>query len=97
MKGSSPSYFPVIDQPSALTSQRTDGVLQLRFECCFVLNSITRDEESMVHPCHRGPALIASYTAMLDFEVKSIDRVYYAKPGPERTRIASVQAGGNTP
>ena len=51
----------------------------------------------MVHPCHRGPALIASYTAMLDFEVKSIDRVYYAKPGPERTRIASVQAGGNTP
>ena len=46
VKGSSPSYFPVIDQPSALTSQRTDGVLQLRFECCFVLKSITRDEES---------------------------------------------------
>ena len=46
VKGSSPLYFPVIDQPSALTSQRTDGVLQLRFECCFVLKSITRDKES---------------------------------------------------
>ena len=45
-RGSSPLYFPVIDQPSALTSQRTDGVLQLRFECCFVLKSITRDKES---------------------------------------------------
>ena len=44
-RGSSPLYFPVIDQPSALTSQRTDGVLQVGFECCFVQKSITRDEE----------------------------------------------------
>ena len=44
--GPSPLYFPVIDQPSALTSQRTGGVLQVGFECCFVLNTISKDEES---------------------------------------------------
>ena len=44
--GPSPLYSAVIFPRRPPSSQRTDGLKPLRFECCFVLKSITKDEES---------------------------------------------------
>ena len=88
VKGSSPLYFPVIDQPSALTSQRTDGVLQLRFECCFVLKSITKDEESSA--TNRISSAQIAQKFIFRFSPKRAKNLSQSRRSPVKKKISNI-------